>query len=124
MGQMTGNYQSTVHAVGDILLGDNEFESGALTVAANGSVTEGALLKRDSNGKFVAVSDLSNETPVAVFVGETLTNATASAKDFEIRAVISGRVDATKCHVGSDALTAAGKDMLRNYSIIALDVVK
>lgn len=124
MGVINGNFESTPHAVGSLLLGGNEFESGALTVAASGSVSEGALLKRDSNGKFVAVSDLSNETPVAVYVGETLTNATGSAKDFEIRAVVSGRVDATKCHVGSDALTAVAKDMLRNYSIIALDVLK
>lgn len=172
MGVINGNFESTPHAVGSILLGDNEFESGALTVAANGSVTEGALLQREADGKFSAVSavktttyeevvpptgsspkfegwyekdgtvyELSTDTsvgvgktyykqvvtvqePVAVYVGDTLNNATGSAVDFEIRAAISGRVDASKCHYGANSLSAADKDLLRAHSIIALDVVK
>lgn len=124
MGSITGNFESVAHSVGDILLGDNEFETGVLTVAANTTVTEGALLKRASDGKFAVITDISTEVPVAIFIGESIANSTGNAKTYELRALISGRVDAGKCHIGSDALTAADKDLLRAHSIIALDVAE
>ena len=37
-----------------LFLGNNEYETGVLTVPANGTVATGALLKRE-NGKFVPV---------------------------------------------------------------------
>lgn len=122
MGQLTGNSQTINHAVGCVLFGDNEFESGAITLAASGVVKEGALLKRLDSGKFGLLTTPATETPVAVYIGETITNSTASSADYEIRACISGRVDANKCFYGSDtALTVALKDALRATSIIPLD---
>lgn len=122
MGKITGNFESENRGQVDLLLGDNEFETGVLTLAASGSVKEGALLKRESNGNFGVVTDTSNQTPVAVYVGEDITNSSESSATYPTRAVISGRVAASRCHYSTNtALSAADKDALRGHSIIALD---
>lgn len=66
MGKITGNFESQDCGKVDLLLGDNEFESGVLTLAASGSVKEGALLQREADGKFSVISATSTTTYVEV----------------------------------------------------------
>ena len=170
MGEIRGNYESVDRGQVDLLLGDNEFETGVLTVANGASITEGALLQREADGKFSKISATSTTTyvevtpptgsnpkfegwyekdgdvytlttdtsvqagttyykqvvtvqdPVAVYLGEAITNSSGDVATYPIRALISGRVAASRCHYGTDtALAAADKDALRGHSIIALD---
>lgn len=122
MGKINGNYESEDRGKVDLLLGDNEFESGILTLANGGAVKEGALLKREADGKFGVISATSTQDPVAVYVGADISNSSGSTATYEIRPVISGRVAASRCHYSTNTpLSAADKDALRGHSIIALD---
>lgn len=113
--------------MGGILLGENQFETGTLTLAANGTVKEGAFLARNaSTGKFTVVTETSGDdaqTPVALYVGDDLTNDD-TAKDFAIRALISGRVKAGACNVNGTAATDAELDMIRSYGIVPVRVTE
>lgn len=121
------NPKITNYGEGSILLGDNQFETGLVTLAASGKVTNGALLARNSDGKFEVVTATSGndtQTPVAVYVGETITNTGANAADFSIRTLISGRVKAGALTVGETAATAAQLDMVRSYGIVPVKVTE
>lgn len=77
MGKINGNYESEDRGKVDLLLGDNEFESGVLTLANGGAVKEGALLKREADGKFGVISAISTTTY------EEVTAPTGSSPKFE-----------------------------------------
>ena len=121
---MNENPNITNYNLGDILQGENQFETGTLTLAASASVTEGAFLKRGNGGKFAPVTDTSTETPVALYVGDKLTNSASEAKDFAVRVLISGRVKAGGCHVNGTAATDAQLDMIRSYGIVPVRVTE
>ena len=97
--------------------GNNEFETGVLTVPA------GAFLKREASGKFAAVSDttadaetgLPAQKPVAVNPVEIKNTAAASA-DIPFRAMIGGKVRFDMLSVGGNQITDAQADLLRQYA--------
>lgn len=100
------------------LLGNNEFESGVITLAAGAKVDLGDMLKRDSGtGKFSKVTDTSTEIPVALATCD-LTNTGSASKDYAARVLIGGKVDASFVTVNSVAATKAQYDMVRSYGII------
>jgi hypothetical protein len=122
------------------LLGNNEYETGILTVPANGTVPIGALLKRAS-GKFVPVTDTS---PVLINVSDSATknvpvpgvpveipvavnpvdikNPDASPADIPFRALIGGRVRRDMLSINGSPIEDDQADMLRSYGIIPKQV--
>jgi hypothetical protein len=126
------------HAVTNkaLFLGDNEYETGLLTVSAGGTVPVGALLKR-ADGKF---SPVANTNPVEINVGDTsainipvpglpadipvavnpveIKNPGEAAADIPFRALVAGKVRADMLSVNGQPITEAQSDMLRSYSIL------
>jgi hypothetical protein len=109
-------------------LGDNDFETGVLTIPAGGTVPAGALLKR-LNGKFVPVVNTNPvqidgepvpgvpvDVPVAVNPVELKNPGTAPA-DIPFRAMISGRVRFDMLSVNGQPITDTQADMIRLYGI-------
>jgi hypothetical protein len=94
--------------------GNNEFETGLLTVPAEGSVPLGALLKRAA-GKFSVAVDA--ETPVAINPVE-VKNPSDAPVDIPFRALISGRVRRDMLKFNGGTITDAQTDQLRQYGII------
>jgi hypothetical protein len=108
-----------------LMLGNNEFEGGLLTIAAGGTIPAGAMLKRDAaTGKFTVVTTTTGdtaETPVALNPCEEK-NAGQADADIPFRALIWGKVRRDMASMNGTALTDAQCDMLRNYGIIAVKV--
>jgi len=86
-------------------LGGNEFETGSITVAANTTISKGAVLKRDGAGKFALVTDLTAETPVAINPFD-IPNPTAAAAELSMRGIIFGPVRADLLHVNGTPVTS------------------
>ena len=86
-------------------LGGNEFETGVINVSANKTIPAGAILKRDAGGNFALVTDLTNETPVAINPFD-IPNNTATAKNMSLRAIISGPVNASALNVNGLPITS------------------
>jgi hypothetical protein len=86
-------------------LGGNEFETGSITVAANATIKEGALLKRDASGKFTLVTDLAADTPVAINPFD-ISNTGSAPADMSLRAIVFGSVRADMLHVNGLAVTS------------------
>jgi hypothetical protein len=116
-----------------LFLGNNEFETGLLTVPAETTIPAGALLKRVDN-KFAPVLDTSPvqveagdanvsipgvpaDVPVAVNPVE-VKNPGSSPADIPFRALVSGKVRSDMLSVNGQPITAAQADMLRVYGII------
>jgi hypothetical protein len=119
-----------------LFLGDNEYETGVLTIPATGTVPAGALLKRE-NGKFAPVV---NTSPVEINVGDTdtvnvpvpgvpadipvavnpieISNPGNAAADIPFRALVAGKVRADMLSVNGQPITDAQSDMLRSYGIL------
>jgi hypothetical protein len=119
-----------------LLLGNNEFETGLLTVPAGATIPAGALLKR-VNDKFAPVL---NTAPVQINVGDSsainvpvpgvpadipiavnpveIKNPGASPADVPFRALVSGKVRQDMLSVNGQPVTAAQADMLRVYGIL------
>ena len=124
----------TVNENKSLFLGNNEYETGVLTVPANGKVAAGALLKRDG-GKFAPVTATGatpgvpadgggwttlpspGDIPVAVNPVE-IKNNTPAPVDIPFRALISGRVRRDMLSINGQAITDDQADMLRSYGII------
>ena len=88
-----------------VALGDNQFETGSITVAANATIKKGALLKRDATGKFALITDLDNETPVAINPFD-IENKSEAAADMSMRGMIFGRVRADLLNVNGLPVTS------------------
>ncbi len=97
--------------------GNNDFETGILTIPAGETVPAGAFLIRGADGKFTVVSDTNTENPVAVNPVE-LKNTGAAPADISFRALISGKVRRDMLSVGGQPITDAQADMIRQYGII------
>lgn len=124
----------TVNENKSLFLGNNEYETGVLTVPANGTVAAGALLKRE-NGKFVPVTAVGanpgvpadgggwttppspGDIPVAVNPAEIKNTAGAPA-DIPFRALVAGRVRRDMLSINGQPITGDQADMLRSYGII------
>jgi hypothetical protein len=123
-----------------LFLGDNEFETGLLTVPAETTVPVGALLKR-AGDKFAPVVDtdttpgtpgtpsngggwtaeptdpIPGDVPVAVNPVE-IKNSGGSPADIPFRALVAGKVRADMLSVNGQPITEAQSDMLRAYGIL------
>ncbi len=112
----------------EIVQGDGFYETGKVTVAANGEVVQGDLLARDrqGSGKFipytgVAVSGLID--PIcAIYTGKEKLEGGVSGKDIPISAFIAGPVDGSKIKVAGTAATALQKDLAKNAGIIPVSI--
>jgi hypothetical protein len=101
-----------------VMLGDNEFQTGEITLAAGVTLVAGAVLKR-VNDVFAAAA--SADEFIAVNPIE-IKNETQAAKDFGFRALVAGRVRADMLRVGSSATTTADNDKLRKVGILPVKV--
>jgi hypothetical protein len=119
-----------------LLLGNNEFETGLLTVPASTTIPAGTLLKRVVD-KFAPVE---NTTPVQINVGDSdpinvpipgvpadipvavnpveIKNPGESPVDMPFRALVSGKVRQDMLSVNGQPVTTAQADMLRVYGIL------
>jgi hypothetical protein len=98
-------------------LGDNEFESGLLSIPANAAVKRGALLLRAEGGNFTPMTGTGDEEPVAVYPHDEDAGSTA-ATSVSIRAMVAGKANAAFLNVAGDPCTEAQLDMIRKYGII------
>ena len=124
MGKITGNYESEQHKIASLVLGDNDFRTETLSVAAAGegetiNIVDGTVLTRDSDtGKLVVAEDKTS--PLFVLVDEVITPIT-EAGDYAVRVCVSGRVDRRKVFLDGTAVTDAEVDALRANGILAED---
>lgn len=124
MGKITGNYESEQHKIASLVLGDNDFRTETLSVAAAGegetiNIVDGTVLTRDSDtGKLVVAED--ETSPLFVLVDEVITPIT-EAGDYAVRVCVSGRVDRRKVFLDGTAVTDAEVDALRANGILAED---
>lgn len=111
-------------------LGDNEYESGNITLAAGAELNIGVVLKRLASGSFAPVLDTDPveidsepvpgvpvDIPVAVNPAYIKNEGAASA-NIGFRPLIKGRVRRDMLTINGAAITDEQADMLRNYGII------
>jgi hypothetical protein len=128
-----------------LLLGDNYFESGSMTVGAGVTVKAGTVLKREADGKFAPAENtgatpgshgtpaagggwdtepadsIPGDVPIAV-VAFDITNERNAPADVGFRALIGGRARSDMLTLGGAPLTPAQRDALRACGIIPLSV--
>jgi hypothetical protein len=116
-----------------LFLGNNEFETGVLTVPAGATVLAGALLKRvddkfapvantgpvevDAAGETVSIPGVPADIPVAVNPAD-VSNPGGAPADIPFRALVSGKVRQDMLSIYGEPITAAQADMLRVYGIL------
>jgi hypothetical protein len=128
-----------------VLLGDNYFESGAINIAAGGTVAEGTVLKRNADGKFAPVVNTEttpgthgtpasgggwDEEPIDPVPGDVpaavmpfdITNDKPAAADLGFRALVQGRVRRDMLRINGEPITDAQSDMLRGVGILPVKV--
>jgi hypothetical protein len=112
-----GGIQSQIVENSMVALGDNDFETGLINVAAGATIKRGVVLYRGAGGKFAPVTDTATQKPSAVNPAD-IENKGSAAADLSIRAIIAGRVRADLLTINGIVTTAEQNDMLRDYSII------
>ena len=100
-----------------LLLGNNEFKNVVLTVPAGATIAAGEMLQRSST-KYVRSAGASSEINLAVYVGDSVSNATESAVDVNARVCVAGRVNQDMLTVAGTAATDAQADLLRGWGIL------
>lgn len=125
MGTINGIYEEKTIEPKTLLLGDNEFETGTLTVAEAASgetinIPEGAVLTRDATSGNYKVAD-DTDGALFILVDHIITPIT-KAGDYAIRVCIKGDVNRNLVTLGGEALTDAQVDALRQNGIFALPV--
>jgi hypothetical protein len=126
--------QATVYENKALLLGDNFFEGGSISVAAEAEIKEGAFLKRTSGHTFELVTNTdpfevdstpipgtSNDVPAAVLV-TGVKNTGAGTAVVGIRPCIAGRLRADLLHVNGTAATPEQIDLIRKAGIVPVYV--
>ena len=114
----------------EIVQGDGFYESGKVTIAANGEVVQGDLLARDrgGSGKFIpytgiAVSGLID--PIcAIYTGREKLEGGNSGRDVPLTAYIAGPVEGAKIKVAGTAATALQKDLAKTAGIIPVTITE
>ena len=103
-----------------LLLGNNEFKNVTLTVPAGATIAAGEMLRRTSSSstKYVRSAGGSSEINLAVYVGDSVSNATESAVDVNARICVAGRVNQGMLTVAGTAATDAQADLLRGWGIL------
>ena len=123
MGNITGNSQIINHGPDNLFIGDNEFASEVLSLAAATTAKDGYILKRNSsNGKLELANDVDGQCFVLATRDDLVNTSGSAAKDFYVRVCITGKVKKSGVTVAGTALTAAQADALRASGILALDV--
>ena len=123
MGNITGNSQIINHGPDDLFIGDNEFASEVLSLAAATTAKDGYVLKRNSsNGKLELANDVDGQCFVLATRDDLVNTSGSAAMDFYVRVCITGKVKKSSVTVAGTALTAAQADALRASGILALDV--
>lgn len=123
MGNITGNSQIINHEPDDLFIGDNEFASEVLSLAAATTAKDGYILKRNSsNGKLELANDVDGQCFVLATRDDLVNTSGSAAMDFYVRVCITGKVKKSGVTVAGTALTAAQADALRASGILALDV--
>lgn len=123
MGNITGNSQIINHGPDDLFIGDNEFASEVLSLAAATTAKDGYILKRNSaNGKLELANDVDGQCFVLATRDDLVNTSGGAAMDFYVRVCIAGKVKKSGVTVAGTALTAAQADTLRASGILALDV--
>ena len=123
MGNITGNSQIINHRPDDLFIGDNEFASEVLSLAAATTAKDGYILKRNSsNGKLELANDVDGQCFVLATRDDLVNTSGSAAMDFYVRVCITGKVKKSGVTVAGTALTAAQADALRASGILALDV--
>ena len=123
MGNITGNSQIINHGPDDLFIGDNEFASEVLSLAAATTAKDGYILKRNSvNGKLELANDVNGQCFVLATRDDLINTSGSAAMDFYVRVCITGKVKKSGVTVAGTALTAAQADALRASGILALDV--
>lgn len=125
MGNMTGNMEAVSHGQDDLFIGDNEFASEVLSLAAATTAKDGYVLVRNgTSGKLELADDVDSQCFVLAS-RDDLVNENASggaAKDFYVRVCIAGKVKKSGVTVAGTALTTTQADSLRASGILVLDV--
>ena len=123
MGNITGNSQIINHGPDDLFIGDNEFASEVLSLAAATTAKDGYILKRNSsNGKLELANDVDGQCFVLATRDNLVNTSSSTAMDFYVSVCITGKVKKSGVTVAGTALTAAQADALRASGILALDV--
>ena len=123
MGNITGNSQIINHGPDDLFIGDNEFASEVLSLAATTTAKDGYILKRNSvNGKLELANDVDGQRFVLATRDDLVNTSDSAAMDFYVRVCITGKVKKSGVTVAGTALTAVQADALRASGILALDV--
>lgn len=123
MGNITGNSQIINHGPDDLFIGDNEFASEVLSLAAATTAKDGYILKRNSvSGKLELANDVDGQCFVLATRNDLVNTSGSAATDFYVRVCITGKVKKSGVTVAGTALTAAQADALRASGILALDV--
>lgn len=123
MGNITGNSQIINHGPDDLFIGDNEFASEVLSLAAATTAKDGYILKRNSvSGKLELANDVDGQCFVLATRDDLVNTSGSAAIDFYVRVCITGKVKKSGVTVAGTALTAAQSDALRASGILALDV--
>ncbi len=117
---MDKNYENELHQSRELLLGNNFFSTGILTVPANKKIMEGTILQTAS-GKFTVSTAAAGEVGLCVAV-DNVVNASDTAIDVAVRVCIAGPVNSELLLLGSAKATAAQADLLRTYSIVPVKV--
>ena len=115
MGIKTENVSNRV-----LMLGDNNFSAGKITLATGATLVAGAVLKRGAGPAEFEVAAANNE--YAAVNPFEIVNDTAAAKTFGFRALMDGRVREDMLRVGAATVTVADVDKLRKIGILPVKV--
>lgn len=114
--------------IGNVILGNTQFEDAILTVAGAGTTKAGTLLARDSvSGKYVVFvkggSTNGNGIVKAVLTYDVVATG---AGDKSIRAAIEGQFRKERLVIAADGnatnVDAAVLDAMRDYGLVAISV--
>ena len=128
-----------------VMLGDEQFEGGVITIPAGATIAAGTVLKRNTDGKFAPVTNtestpgtpgvpaagggwateptdpIPGDVPTAVMPFDIANGKTVDV-DFGFRALVAGRVRADKLRINNNPLSAEQKDLLREVGILPVKV--
>ena len=111
-GMKTTNVASRV-----VMLGDNNFQSGRITLAAGATLPAGTVLKRGGSDTITFAIATSADEYAAVNPFE-IVNVSANSKEFGFRPIMDGRVRQDLVKVNGASLTATDIDKLRKVGIL------
>lgn len=123
MGKIAGNFESVQHETDDLFLGDNKFKTAVVSVAAGKTLKDGYVLSRNAtSGKLEEATSVDAGNAFILAARDDLSNSGESAKDFNVRVLVWGKVKRSAVTLSGTALTDAQADALRASGILAFDV--